>query len=59
MEDSEGLRLSRWGVQGVAAGVASRALVITQEEDAATGFRLGEDKDRQECESVKKLYAAF
>lgn len=40
VEDSEGLRLSLRGVQGVAAGVANRELVITQEDDAGTGFRL-------------------
>lgn len=40
VEDSEGLRLSLRGVQGVAAGVPNRVLVITQEDDAGTGFRL-------------------
>lgn len=40
VEDSEGLRPSLRGVQGVAAGVASSELVITQEDDAGTGFRL-------------------
>lgn len=40
VEDSDGLRLSLRGVQGVAAGVPNRVLVITQEEDAGTGFRL-------------------
>lgn len=40
VEDSDGLRPSRRGVQGVAAGVPRRELVITQEEDAGTGFRL-------------------
>lgn len=44
MEDSEGLRLSLRGVQGVAAGVPNRVLVITQEDDAGTGFRLKERK---------------
>lgn len=38
VEDSDGL--SRRGVQGVAAGVPRRELVITQEDDAGTGFRL-------------------
>lgn len=41
VEDSEGLRLSLRDVQGVAAGVPSRVLVITQEDDAGTGFKLG------------------
>lgn len=40
VEDSDGLRLSLRGVQGVAAGVPNRVLVITQEDDAGTGFRL-------------------
>lgn len=40
VEDSDGLRPSRRGVQGVAAGVPRRELVITQEDDAGTGFRL-------------------
>lgn len=40
VEDSEGLRLSLRDVQGVAAGVPSRVLVITQEDDAGTGFKL-------------------
>lgn len=40
VDDSEGLRPSLRGVQGVAAGVQNRLLVITQEEDAGTGFRL-------------------
>lgn len=40
VEDSDGLRLSLRGVQGVAAGVPSRELVITQEDDAGIGFRL-------------------
>lgn len=40
MEDSDGRRPSLRGVQGVAAGVPSTELVITQEEDAGTGFRL-------------------
>lgn len=40
VEDSEGLRLSLRGVQGVAAGVANKVLVMTQEDDAGTGFRL-------------------
>lgn len=46
VEDSEGLRLSLWGVQGVAAGVPRRVLVITQEEDAGTGFKLQEQQKR-------------
>lgn len=40
VEDSEGLRLSLRDVQGVAAGVPSRVLVITQDDDAGTGFKL-------------------
>lgn len=40
VEDSDGLRLSLRGVQGVTAGVPNRVLVITQEDDAGTGFRL-------------------
>lgn len=40
VDDSEGMRLSLRGVQGVTAGVPSRLLVITQEDDARTGFRL-------------------
>lgn len=40
VEDSDGLRLSLRGVQGVAAGVPNRLLVITQADDAGTGFRL-------------------
>lgn len=50
VEDSDGLRPSLRGVQGVAAGVPRRELVITQEDDAGTGFRLerrGEDADMQ------------
>lgn len=48
VEDSDGLRLSLRGVQGVAAGVASRVLVITQEDDAGTGFRL--ERKRRETQ---------
>lgn len=40
VDDSEGLRLSLRGVQGVAAGVPKRVLVITQEADAGTEIRL-------------------
>lgn len=40
VEDSDGLRPSLRGVQGVAAGVPRRELVITQEDEAGTGFRL-------------------
>lgn len=50
VEDSDGLRPSLRGVQGVAAGVPSRELVITQEDEAAAGFRLErreEDADVQ------------
>lgn len=46
VEDSEGLRLSLRGVQGVAAGVPSSVLVITQEDDAGTGFRLERKQSR-------------
>lgn len=47
VEDSDGLRLSLRGVQGVAAGVPSRVLVITHEDDAGTGFRLERKQTRQ------------
>lgn len=40
VEDSDGLRPSLRGVQGVAAGVVNKVLVITQEDDAGTGLRL-------------------
>lgn len=43
VEDSDGL--SRRGVQGVAAGVPRRELVITQEDDAGTGFRLKRSRE--------------
>lgn len=46
VEDSDGLRLSLRGVQGVAAGVPNRVLVITQEDDAGTGFRLERPQKR-------------
>ncbi len=46
VEDSDGLRLSLRGVQGVAAGVPNRVLVITQEDDAGTGFRLERNRTR-------------
>ena len=47
VEDSDGLRLSLRGVQGVTAGVPNRVLVITQEDDAGTGFRLEGKQTRQ------------
>lgn len=56
VEDSDGLRLSLRGVQGVAAGVANKVLVITQEDDAGTGFRL-ENKQEQRNTEEKKLTA--
>lgn len=56
VEDSDGLRLSLRGVQGVAAGVANKVLVITQEDDAGTGFRL-ENKQEQRNDEKKKLAA--
>lgn len=56
VEDSDGLRLSLRGVQGVAAGVANKVLVITQEDDAGTGFRL-ENKREQRNDEKKKLAA--
>lgn len=46
VDDSEGLRPSLRGVQGVAAGVPNRVLVITQEDDAGTGFKLEENKEK-------------
>lgn len=52
MEDSDGLRQSRRGVQGVAAGVPRRELVITQEDDAGTGFRLERRGEMQICKSI-------
>lgn len=33
-------------MQGVAAGVPNRVLVITQEEDAGTGFRLERQSEK-------------
>ena len=45
VDDSEGLRLSRRGVQGVTAGVVSRALVITQDDVVRPEFRLGTKRE--------------
>lgn len=63
VDDSEGLRLSLRGVQGVAAGVPNRVLVITQEDDAGTGFKLEENKQKlqREIETLKceKIIAVF
>lgn len=63
VEDSEGLRLSLRGVQGVAAGVPNRVLVITQEDDPGTGFRLGDNKKKlkRELQTLKceKHYYCF
>lgn len=55
VEDSDGLRLSLRGVQGVAAGVPNRVLVITQEDDAGTGFRL-ESKQTRHDTKLKRCY---
>lgn len=60
VEDSDGLRPSRRGVQGVAAGVP-RELVITQEDDAGTGFRLnrrreGADLSQQISQLLKGVW---
>lgn len=57
VEDSDGLRLSLRGVQGVAAGVANKVLVITQEDDAGTGFRLENKQAHRNTEEKKKLAA--
>lgn len=61
VDDSEGLRLSLRGVQGVAAGVPNRVLVITQEDDAGIGFRLEENKQKLQREKklVKKRLLLF
>lgn len=53
VEDSDGLRPSRRGVQGVAAGVPRRELVITQEDDAGTGFRL--KRRRQDADLSQQI----
>lgn len=54
VEDSDGLRLSLRGVQGVAAGVANKVLVITQEDDAGTGFRLENKQEQRNTEKNKQ-----
>ena len=54
VEDSDGLRLSLRGVQGVAAGVPNRVLVITQEDDAGTGFRLETKQTRRKNKGDRK-----
>lgn len=51
VEDSEGLRLSLRGVHGVAAGVPNRPLLITQEDDAGTGFKLEKTRTRTSCKT--------
>lgn len=55
VEDSDGMRLSLRGVQGVTAGVPNRQLVITQEDDEGTGFRL-EVKQTKRFGNIKKGY---
>lgn len=58
VEDSDGLRPSRRGVQGVAAGVPRRELVITQEDDAGAGFRLkGRREDADLSQQISQRYS--
>lgn len=52
VEDSDGLRPSLRGVQGVAAGVPRRELVITQEDEAGTGFRLERPGEARAADGV-------
>lgn len=60
VEDSDGLRPSRRGVQDVAAGVPRRELVITQEDDAGTGFRLKRRRqDADLSQQISLLRASF
>lgn len=59
VDDSEGLRLSLRGVQGVAAGVPHRLLLITQEDDVETGFRLAGTIATDRLNTKKKKISNF